>query len=581
MKKLLSIILSVAMLLPCVTSLAENDEIKVMLDGSQLSFDVQPIIENDRTLVPLRAIFEALGAEVEWWDEIKTVYASKELGNNINQTLTLKIGDDKMLLQKTKIGGDAGEVLDERAVTLDAPARIVSGRTLVPLRAVSEAFDCNVEWDGDTKSVTINSAVSGAATAAPTKVPAATPTPKPNHSSGGSSSGGSHSSQRTPSPDSAANTAEPVPTKAPTNRAVSFEQGLLERMTDDKNYMISPFSVKMVLAMAANGADGDTKKEMLDAMGINDINEFNEYVQSFMEYIKNAAQKNEDKERYKLPVFEVANSIWINRDYGNGVPDDISFSDDFSKIIADYYDGESGVVGNDDKVSVINGWVSEKTHEKIPTLIDDDTDFLAALINAIYMKAQWQSQFSKGATWEDTFTDRNGKKSQIDFMHDTGYYNYYGDDEIRLIEIPYYGGLSMYVAMGDASKFFDVRTDMESEYVSLSFPKFKTETSLQFNDILKDMNIKSAFSPTDAQFPNMLNPTPEFLWLDYVIQKTYINVDENGTEAAAVTMGGMTGAGSAMPPEPIEFKANKPFTYFITDDETGQIFFMGEYAFAE
>lgn len=570
------------MLLPCAAAIAENDEIKVMLNGERIEFDVAPIIENERTLVPMRAIFEALGAEVSWWGEIETVYASKDLENNIHQTITLKIGEDKMQLQKSKQHLDASEILDKSTVTLDASARIVDDRTLVPLRAISEAFDCDVQWDGDTKTVTITSAVSSTPTASPTVSPiatpaAATPTPKPNSlgssSSSGSSGGGSHSTKNTPSPET---------TKAPSNKAVSFEQGLLERMTDDENYMISPFSVKMVLAMAANGAGGDTKKEILNALGINDINEFNEYVQSFMEYIKNAAQSNENEERnYNLPVFEVANSIWINRDYGNDVPAGITFSDSFSKIIADYYDGESGVVGDDDKVSTINGWVNEKTHGKIPALIDDKTEFLAALVNAVYMKAKWNSQFSEGATRPDTFTDRNGKESQIDFMHKTGHFDYYADDAIQLIEIPYYGGLSMYVALGDASKFFDVRTKLENKYVSLSFPKFKTETSLKFNDVLKDMNITTAFSKTDAQFPNMLNPTPEFLWLDYVIQKTYINVDENGTEAAAVTMGGMGGAGSAMPPKPIEFKADRPFTYFITDDETGQIFFMGEYAYAE
>lgn len=562
MKKILSVILSLAILLPCATAIAQNDEIKVTLDGERIEFDVQPIIENDRVLVPMRAIFEALGAEVKWWDDIKTVYAAKELENNIRETVTLKIGEDKMRLQRSEVHSDAAELLDESAVTLDAPARIVNDRTLVPLRAISEAFDCGVEWDGDAKTVTITSPE-------PTAEPTATPaTPKPQSLGGGSS--GSRPSKNTPSPE---------PT-APVNKAVSFEQGLLERMTDEENYMISPFSVKMVLAMAANGADGDTKQEILDALGVDDLNEFNEYIQSFTEYIKKAAQINDGEEgNRQLPVFEVANSIWINRDYG-GVSPDTAFSDSFSKIIADCYGGESGVVGNDDKTSTINGWVNEKTRGKIPELIDDDTDFLAALINAIYMKAQWSAPFDEGATKPDTFTDRNGKESQIDFMHKTGYYSYYADDEIQLIEIPYYGGLSMYAVLGDASKFFDVRTETESAYVSLSLPKFKTETKLNFNDILKDMDVVTAFSKTDARFPTMLSPAPEFLWLDYVIQKTYISVDENGTEAAAVTMGGMAGAG-AKPPEPVEFKADRPFTYFITDDETGQIFFMGEYAYAE
>ena len=110
---------------------ADND-IKVFLDGQAIEFDVAPIIENDRTLVPLRAIFEAMGAEVEWDEDTRTVISAK--------------GDDLCVFQ-----------IDGEAKTLDVPAMIKDDRTLIPLRAVSEAYGCNVEWDGDTYTVTITS----------------------------------------------------------------------------------------------------------------------------------------------------------------------------------------------------------------------------------------------------------------------------------------------------------------------------------------------------------------------------------------------------------------------------------------
>ena len=115
------------------------DDITVLLNGSAIEFDVAPIIENDRTLVPLRAIFEALGAQVEWDGENETVISAKG-----NSTCILQIGG------KMFVNGEEKE--------LDVPAKIVNDRTLVPLRAVSEAYDCTVDWDGDTRTVTITTA---------------------------------------------------------------------------------------------------------------------------------------------------------------------------------------------------------------------------------------------------------------------------------------------------------------------------------------------------------------------------------------------------------------------------------------
>ena len=117
---------------------ADND-IKVFLDGQAIEFDVAPIIENDRTLVPLRAIFEAMGAEVEWDEDTRTVISAK--------------GDDLCVFQID----NENMFVNGEAKTLDVPAMIKDDRTLIPLRAVSEAYGCNIEWDGDTYTVTITS----------------------------------------------------------------------------------------------------------------------------------------------------------------------------------------------------------------------------------------------------------------------------------------------------------------------------------------------------------------------------------------------------------------------------------------
>lgn len=532
MKKLLSIILSLAMLLSCVTAFAENDEIKVMLDGERVEFDVAPIIENDRVLVPMRAVFEALGTHIVWDEKSQTARAFRDKYDDV---LSIAIGSKTMVLQAVNLHSTAND--GTSAIHLDVPAQIINDRTLVPLRAVSEGFGCDVEWDEKTRTVTITSSVE----------------------------------------------ATPIPTEQ------TFEEKLLSKMPQDKNYMVSPFSIKTALAMAANGAGGETQAEMLKALDITDIDEFNEYIKSFFEYISNAEKENnadensEDlfKNTHKKPVFELANSIWINDGYKGGQFKGVKFTDEFSKIIEECYSGTSDRVTEENKVEKINGWVKEKTHDKIDGIIDENTQFIAAIMNAIYMKAQWQNQFSESATYKEEFADRNGKKSEIDFMHETEYYDYYGDNDIQLIRLPYYGGLSMYVAMGDAQNFRHVKDKCKNTRVKLSLPRFKIESRFDLNDILKDLGIQLAFNPTEAVFDKMLMPTPYGLCIDAVLHKTFIDVDEQGTEAAAVTFIAMKDAAVMQEPDPIEFKADKPFTYFICDDETGQIFFMGEYAFAE
>lgn len=123
------------------------DDITVLLDGQAIEFDVAPIIENDRTLVPLRAVFEALGAQVDWDAEHRSVVSVKD-----NRFCTFQIGNDKLWISTATAAGS-----DTVVNTLDVPAQIKDDRTLIPLRAVSEAYECKVDWDGATRTVTITS----------------------------------------------------------------------------------------------------------------------------------------------------------------------------------------------------------------------------------------------------------------------------------------------------------------------------------------------------------------------------------------------------------------------------------------
>lgn len=368
-------------------------------------------------------------------------------------------------------------------------------------------------------------------------------------------------------------------------QAPLFADNMNALMPSDKNYMFSPLSIKMALMMAANGADGETQQEILDTINAADIDVYNEELKQLIE---NYSQSD-------LLKMNISNSIWINSDNTTQ-----NFSEAYKDKTAEIFGATAGTVTSDTAADTINGWVNEKTNGKIPTILsENDTDFWALLINAVYFKGRWQSEFNESATMPDTFTDRNGKETETDFMNMTRWLNYAETNGVQIVELPYLTresvfdddgayvednildgvDASMYLMMSD-SEFNPENilkaSELKSTFTALSVPKFKIEYSADLKDMLNQLGILKAFDET-AEFENMFNSGN--MWITDVIHKTYIDVDEKGTEAAAVTSVGM--AGSAAPPEPIEIKFNKPFTFVIKDNISGEILFMGEYAFTE
>lgn len=370
---------------------------------------------------------------------------------------------------------------------------------------------------------------------------------------------------------------------------LSFSDKLNAQMPADKNYMFSPLSVKMALSLAANGAEGDTKNEILNALGIKSLDEFNALSKDL---IKRYSQSD-------ILSLNIANSIWINKDKTTQ-----NFSNAFKDIAAEYYNADVKAVDNKNAVGEINSWVNDKTNGKIPKIINNADNFWAMLINAIYFKGAWQSEFNDRLTKPDEFTNADGTKTETDFMNKTSWIQYAKTKSAKIIELPYknrtanfsesgeYIGtdsyddldISMYLLLSDddinAERELDDAIESESfkgTYIELSMPKFKIEYSESLNDMLKNIGIKTAFDTKAAQFGKMFDSGN--MWFTDTIHKTFISVDEKGTEAAAVTGIGM--AGSSLPPEPIELKFDTPFYFVIRDNISGESLFMGRYAFAK
>lgn len=356
------------------------------------------------------------------------------------------------------------------------------------------------------------------------------------------------------------------------------EFNILKFMPDDKNYMVSPFSLKMAMSLAANGADGTTKDEILTAFGIDNLDSYNTAAKELIE-------RYEGTSSVKL---NVANSIWLNKDVAGK---DIKFTDEYKKLVSEYYKGTASEEDAKNIAMKINSWVEKKTNNKIKNLLPEgDAKFLSVLVNTIYFKGEWAEQFEEYATKEEDFTDRNGKVEKTDFMHKTERYRFYEDENMKMVRVPYKGGkTAMYLVLPTNGDKMDIATaldNMNSYEVRLSFPKFKTEYSLSFKEILKHIGIEKAFEKWEAEFDEVMFEgvkEEENVYVDDVLQKTFIEVDENGTEAAAATaviMNKTTSIGPGME-EIKEFKADRPFIYFIRDDVTHEVLFIGEYAFTK
>ncbi len=354
----------------------------------------------------------------------------------------------------------------------------------------------------------------------------------------------------------------------------TFGDKLNEHMPIDENYMFSPTSIKIALAMAASGAEDETQQEILDALGAETMSYLNPECKRLIDAYAEVEGVDID----------IANSIWVNK---SQTPSD--FTEEFKADTEDYFNAPAQQVNNSNAVEEINQWVSEKTNGKIPTIIDN-SDFMAALINAVYFNAEWRVPFNEKATAPDEFTNADGSKAITDFMHNVDYYQYAAMQDMEIIRIPYKSvtgaksSFNMYIVTGDNVNVEETLNEafhhlsLRDEYIDLSMPKFKAEYTKELSDVLKDMGINKAFA-ADAQFDKMLEGGG--VWIDSVLHKTYISVDEKGTEAAAATGAGMGGGSAVILPEPITVKLDKPFYFVIRDDFNGENIFIGRYAFAE
>jgi serine protease inhibitor len=340
------------------------------------------------------------------------------------------------------------------------------------------------------------------------------------------------------------------------------------------NYLISPISVSTALSMTYLGANGETKRAMEQTLGIGSIpaeqlNIANRSLQTLLENIDPKVN------------LSIANSIWARRG--------VEFNPEFLKRNQDYYRArvETLDFADPQAPSVINRWVSEQTKNRIPTIVDQiPDDAVMYLINAVYFKGTWTSPFNKEATQEQPFTNSRGQQSNVPMMRRTGNYGHfsvngaegvslpYGEGRMSMIVVlpPKGGSVQELVARLDAAAWRKLIDGISQKEVQLALPRWTASYETALKDALSALGMGVAFQPNRADFTGMR--TERDLFISQVKHKTFIEVNEEGTEAAAATSVEV-GATSAPMDEPVRFVADRPFLYAIREETTGTILFLG------
>jgi serpin B len=344
---------------------------------------------------------------------------------------------------------------------------------------------------------------------------------------------------------------------------------------DYENIFFSPYSIFVALAMTYEGARELTAEQMCEVLG---IPQNNETILNEMKELYNLYNQNNE---FSLST---ANAIWVMQDY--------ELLDDFVALIEDYYRGTSTEVDfsdNEEAAEIINTWVEEETNEKITDLVtpDDLRDAWLVLTNAIYFKGDWEIQFDPEDTQESDFVLQSGETIQVPMMSLVGtsdMFNYAETEDLQILELPYSGGeLTMVIYLPKDNDIDSVEQLLNSENllrwresmvetsVDIYLPKFKLETEYKLKDPLIEMGMENPFSPI-ADFSGI--DGMKGLFIDKVLHKAFIEVNEEGTEAAAATAVIMTKCQSIQPSR-IVFNADHPFMFTIQHTETGNILFMG------
>lgn len=374
---------------------------------------------------------------------------------------------------------------------------------------------------------------------------------------------------------------------AEANTAFAFD--LYQQIRGEEgNLFYSPYSISQAVALIYAGANGETAAQIAEAMNYALPSE--QLASAFGEINTTLQEQVEAQpEEYRDAAFQltIANSLWGQRGY--------PFADAYLNTLSELFGSELRFVDYREAAEAarqeINAWVAENTNDKIPSVVPEGVlseRTRLVLANAIYFNARWRNEFPAFSTQDADFTTLTGDTVQVPMMSQEGDFFFVDEDAYDAISLPYVGGTTSMVLILpddfsafeetlDAATFQEIVGSLQAGRAIVEIPRFEINADLPLSRTLRQMGMEDAFNGSAADFSGMVRDG-EFpdgnLALDEALHRATVTVDEEGTEAAAVTILFM-GATSAPPPVTFTFRADKPFIFAIYDNQTETVLFLG------
>jgi serpin B len=374
----------------------------------------------------------------------------------------------------------------------------------------------------------------------------------------------------------------PRPLSAPEIRIVdganAFAFDLLREATrslpSDSNAFLSPLSASMALGLTLNGANGQTYDDMRAALRLSDLSEqeINAGYHDLIGLLRGLDSRTE---------MRIANSMWARV----GLP----LEEGFANAGRDFFDAEIATLdfASPAAVPTINDWVSEKTNGRIPRLLEQiASDEVLFLINAIYFKGNWRTAFARQDTRSEPFHGADGQDRVARLMHLEETLHYHETEEFQAVDLLYgNGAFAMTVLLPaagrtpagllaglDAAGWRQITQSFREAEVTLTLPRFRLEYSRKLNEDLSALGMGIAFDGTRADLYRIADVRPDRLYLTRVEQKTFVEVNEEGTEAAAATS---VGVGVTSAPQVVTMRVDRPFIVAVRERLSGTVLFLG------
>lgn len=361
--------------------------------------------------------------------------------------------------------------------------------------------------------------------------------------------------------------------------AFSLFNKVNEQETEHPNWIMSPFSASIAMSITANGAEGNSRTQIQNALGFNgfQMDEINDYYKLLTKELLAVD---------KTTQLSLANSVWLHNNF--------KFHDSFVNTTKKMYEAKVTTLDLTDQSALkkINDWSADHTNNLIPIILEELPDNLKfCILNSLYFKGVWLDEFEKSSTVDGLFTCANGQQNQVKMMRQVTEQRYCSNEYFALAEFPYgNGAFSMMVllpnegcTLEESFQNFNANDWIETTEsgslemflceLNVSFPRFELKYETNLIEAMQSLGITDIFDENKADFSNLSSSN---VFINLLKQSAYLKVDEKGAEAAATTIVGGMDASPGPLYRKADFHMNRPFAFIIKENSTGTILFMGK-----